>query len=386
MLQMGCKFLNVQMISPSSSMSSKLTEIRANNHFDRMTSRLADSFQFRIQEEINIRDDEIARLKSDLAYFRGMARTVNDSTKTKQKSVVEQYSELKKALFDAKSQLEMEKSQMAIEHAKTLRRMDAKHNSEVESIRRQIESIEFPAPKKPPRKPDPVKEFVKAAGRLTGRKSSSIIDDQSHSSSDSGSIADSGSYSTTRLGRSSEKESARVSEIAQLSMRREESEKRVRDLKSQISSVEKEIEEHSIEPVSESLDDFDEPKNRDLEERLSRARAAHEKRMDALHDKYESEKERGRILEKEIADAKVKAMVESRKAKEKSMRKSSVMETRRTRKYEEMRAYLDSMTASQKDAKLAELRSENRALKKEIARLDFKVYGRGGKYSKWRNL
>jgi hypothetical protein len=59
--------------------------LTARDDFRRVHSRIVESVQFKIQREINIRDDEISRLKSDLAFLRGKAHTVADTTQTSQK-------------------------------------------------------------------------------------------------------------------------------------------------------------------------------------------------------------------------------------------------------------------------------------------------------------
>ena len=367
------KFLNARM------RSSKLAQVRAGSHFDRMNSRIADSVQFRIQEEINIRDDEIGRLRSDLAYFRGMASTVTDTAKSKQRSVADQYSELRQILFNANSQLEMEKSQLATQHAKRLQKMDEKHIRDVELLRTQIEAASLPLlqPKESPRRRDRVEEFVEAANRLTGRQS---LTKEKQSSSSSESVSE--SIESVR----SPKQSARAQELAKLSQVQSEYQRKARNLRDKIASVERQIEEHSCamtsheSVASESEDDSDE----NLRERLSEERRAHDASMDELHARYRDERERGRVLESEISKARAKLV--AREKKRKPVQKKSAAEIARHRKYKEMREYLDSMTASEKEVKLAELRAENRALKKEIARLDFKVYGKGGKYRQWKNI
>jgi predicted nucleic acid-binding Zn-ribbon protein len=46
---------------------------------------------------------------------------------------------------------------------------------------------------------------------------------------------------------------------------------------------------------------------------------------------------------------------------------------------------LNSMTDQQKAAKLTSLRKENTSLKREIARLDFVLYGKNGRYKMWKS-
>ena len=49
-------------------------------------------------------------------------------------------------------------------------------------------------------------------------------------------------------------------------------------------------------------------------------------------------------------------------------------------------AAFDGMTKEEKEATRKRLLYENKSLKQEVGRLDFMIYGKGGKYSEWRNL
>jgi hypothetical protein len=52
----------------------------------------------------------------------------------------------------------------------------------------------------------------------------------------------------------------------------------------------------------------------------------------------------------------------------------------------EARGAAAGVEIAERRAKIAALLQEEKRVKQEIARLDFMVYGRSGKYQKWRNL
>ena len=295
----------------------KSAEILASEHFDRIERRVADSVQFRIQQEINLRDDEIARLRSDLRYLRGMANSVSDMTG---QALVQRCGEMKTWLAQARSRLELQKTELAIEHAKKLREIEARHN----------------------------RELMEAQRKLTERSKTEVIS--------SVFVRD-------------------IPETCSLSADKEEQESISAANQERANQLRQEIEEmkNGLKSGSKILDDeSDEEECDDCEEVLARVRQWHTRKMEKLHNEFRHETERARATEAAIARAKIDYVI---KLKNKRERNEDASMTQRNSKRSLSYSAITSGMSGQVMAQLASLRAENTLLKAEAARLKRRVYG-----------
>ena len=295
----------------------KSAEILASEHFDRIERRVADSVQFRIQQEINLRDDEIARLRSDLRYLRGMANSVSDMTG---QALAQRCGEMKTWLAQARSRLELQKAELAIEHARKLREIEARHN----------------------------RELTEAQHKLTERSktevsSSVLVRDVPETWSVSADVEEQESISTANQERASQ-------------LRRE-----IDEMK------------NGLKNGSKMLDDeSDEEERDDCEEVLARVRQWHARKMEKLHREFRHETERARATEAAITRAKIDYVVKLKKQRERN--EDASMRQRNSKRSLSYSA-VTSRTTGQVLAQLASLRAENTLLKAEASRLKRRVYG-----------
>jgi hypothetical protein len=52
--------------------------VRARDDFGRAQMRRVDALRFKLQREINLKEDEIQRLQTELVFARGRAETISD--------------------------------------------------------------------------------------------------------------------------------------------------------------------------------------------------------------------------------------------------------------------------------------------------------------------
>lgn len=341
----------------------------AQDHFDRIHSRVLDSVQFKIQSEINLKDDEISRLRNDLAFFRGRIETISDTIRTGSKTKVEQYSDLKKKLFEAQSKLSLQKTQMGIEHARTIQKMERQHTKQLNNTRAQLEQKRGCESSD-----DSVDLFVNVLRSATSRAKNTA--------------------NRKRDRFNVEKYELNQQQLTRYEMQIAENQAKLVDLQRQIDAVRDRPIITNMTITADLSEDFlnDTVVNRDdeyIQEEMEKIRSLSAAKVKRLNERYNSERHRGEALKEQIADAKIKAAesLKLRKIEEgKRNREIQAQNEVKQKKFQELKRFLNSMTQRQKEAKLKSLQSENVSLKKEIARLDWMIYGRASQYRDWKRI
>jgi hypothetical protein len=116
---------------------------RASEDYERLQLRRIDALQFKLQREINIRDDEIARLKTDIALTRGKADTISHAVQQSENLLDSQRADLKKRLSEAKSQVELRRAVIEKEHQDAVKSLDEDHQAETVKLRARLRSALF---------------------------------------------------------------------------------------------------------------------------------------------------------------------------------------------------------------------------------------------------
>jgi hypothetical protein len=340
------------------------TVLRARDDFHRVHSRIVDSVQFKIQREINIRDDEISRLKSDLAFLRGKVHTAADTANTSQKQIAERRSRLQMKVAEAKTNADMRQTKLAIEHGNVMHELESRHHAEVAALGSKLEAVMF---SRQPDDPDPIDEFLEAMrpAQTThkpddrpkptdGFKTTHPIHRFAHIGS---------GRAQTDLAKKHDN-FARIEQLDGLEDEIRAQEDLAGKLRAKIQNVLKNPPE--IEP------------DRDIETRSLREslRASHAQKRSDLEEQLRAEVDRGRAINAAIVRAKEEAEQAIRTSKK------TAPKTRIGKK----RSRVGSLSTGVRHTRVATLRAENKSLKKEIARVDFLLYGRNGKYQMWKGI
>jgi predicted RNase H-like nuclease (RuvC/YqgF family) len=121
------------------------SRVRECDDFDKLQVRRAEALHFRFQREIKIRDDEIARLETDLALVRGRADIISGTIRPSDKRLESHLGVLRNQAFEARSQCDVRRSKIQSEQEAALRELDANHEAAVERQRRKLRSVLFDA-------------------------------------------------------------------------------------------------------------------------------------------------------------------------------------------------------------------------------------------------
>jgi hypothetical protein len=351
--------------------------LRARDNFQRVHSRIVDSVQFKIQREIHIRDDEISRLKSDLAQLRGKAHTAADTTQTSQKQITDRHSHLRNKVAEAKTNADMKRTRLALEHENVMQELESRHRSEVAALDSMLEGVML-SPRSTD--PDPIDEFLdsmrpahtsykpaQAGYRLepTGGHTPGQAD---HTFAHSGrGHAPKGPRPAAGKGAKKYDNLGRIEELDRLKHEIGAQEGLAGELRAKIQEAMKNPPE--IEPEIETA----------TGPALDGLRASHKQKMSDLEGQLRAEVDRGCAIDAAIAQA-------NGEAERAPTRLKGTRTKRQTSKAQTATRRSTSLSTTDRQARVAALRFENRSLKKEIARVDFILYGRKGKYQMWKGI
>jgi chromosome segregation ATPase len=329
---------------------------RGQDDFERLQFRRTDALQFKLQRDINIRDDEICRLKTDLALIRGKA----DPFKQSDESLEKHRMELDRKVFEAKSQFERRRSRIESEHQQALQALELRHSAETQKLEKRLRSVLFES------------NLLKPIDAIDAFLSSMRIPKPK---------VDSAAKKKRR--------DAIRSEITEIEGKTRASNSRLNDLKAQLHDARKKLQAlASSELIVPAV-----PPSIALVPEIARAREA----TDALIGKLDQEKQaavdRCRAAERDISamrnqlSALTKAQTEAEAALVELQRRKELRD-----KMTQFNAPLSAgsprpvvLSAAERGVRIRNLLQEEKRLKKEIARLDFMVYGRAGKYQEWRH-
>jgi hypothetical protein len=294
---------------------------------DPVEMRMIDTFKFRAGQEILLRDDEIGRLKEKLALFRS-ARTRKPPSHSKPNHE----DELKQRHVKQESDLRLLEAKARSEHANLVQRLQQAHEIELRKLQSRLKQEYRNSAENPP--VDDVDAFIESLRPKEAQPK--VITD--------------GALDLELNGIERE---CRVAES------------RIRDLKALLEKIKLQPTESmasgsSSDLVSSSV--------------IENLKEVHYREMARLNNL---------ILDQENRSRKVQ-----RKLKRDTEASLNIYQEQIDRADRENQTWtlLSEGNEDQKEFHLNGLRNENWRLKAEISRIDFLLYGRRGKYQKWRPL
>lgn len=410
-------------------------------HNDRIQARIMDSVQFRLQQQINLKNDEIARLQSDLALLKGEIDTFSDTLKSKQKSTKEADTDINKQIAQAKHEAELKILRCKKDHSKKLQSIDEQHQNEIRTLQKSLENTIFQnteqinktSQKKVSKEEN---EEVNISNKKS-RKEDEEIDDFLESLQTTKTIAKEKIHEVKKakkvlteadLNLEDQKLAQKVELISTLEERKKKLQNKINQTKSRISQIGKDIDfdvGYGIDPTGKAnkLDLSDDvllngsydtnPENSQLHEqskpyyekvqnsmqKLKELKKKHQTLLDKLKKKIQIEQENARSKKKQIVEKEKENQLIQQKIDQIKQKFNEIAERQRKEKEKEriakenlermnsklMKAFA-SMTPQQKEIKLQSLIDENKALKREIYRLDNMIYGKAGKYNSWKDI
>lgn len=331
----------------------------ARSDFARVQARIADAANFRFQQEINLRDDEIQRLREYRAQLQAEIDTHQDTKASYNKTIQEELNAIKKQIFKANNERNV-----------TLTKMKAIHAQRLKDIDKEFQTLEVMTQKKDLKKMIPKVDRVENMIdqlKITARKSRKVRDNE---------LIDKDVIIQLKQYKKQIK-NLQIQETnleKQLYQKQNEPEPELSETSS-ISESSESIQESSIEPIQMSVNY---PKLiKQLEEKSK-------VKIRKLQNKISSANEMQEMICQKINNAKQKNDEMNQTKKILNGNKKSKKE--KARKEKEIREYFSSLTQIQKQLVYEKLIEDNKSLKREIYRLDNMIYGKAGKYHHWKNI
>jgi hypothetical protein len=333
---------------------------RDTEYDERIQYRISDSVKFRIQEEINLRDDEIRRLKTDLAYLRGCLVCGPATSSAPSKSISDQYSSLKRELFDRQNALEIKIQQEKIEHKNLLRHLADVHNEKLDQLREKIHKA----------------MLMKKPDADEGGQFDNFLESLKQSAANAETV------SKKTIGKFDVDPDGRDPEILIIERDVERNNQKAAELKRQISNVRK-ISADYAPPSKANKHDSDIPRTGDDLHRSKEHKLvmdAHRAEMKNIERQLRGAISAGRDLDRNLRTLKANDTNGQSEGKRRHGGRLDVISR------EALIEKLGLMSDEEKKEELELMVGDNRVLKREIARLDFMIYGKAGKYQRWKNV
>lgn len=335
---------------------------------DRVQRRVFEALKFRCEREIKVRDDEIERLKEKLELFRN--RYVTDMPKVDKLYL----HKLRQQLFQRQAELKMKKMNMAIEHEKKIQEMETDHRAEIARLQEARDRrADRDASSQTSETENAVSEFLSSVSKIIKHVPN----------------AKQPEYDPVLA-------AAKDLRAAQYAERADKNLDRVAVLKNLLDKIKSQPLESTIDSESEvapddvssvcTVDDSIQEMTREFVRDFDHLKEEHSTEMKELKRRMRIARRHVKQRSRELKEAKRQGSITEKEIS------SNIREQRRIiaakqrkfdRENETLQLLMDT-TEPDKEAYVQELRAENARLKKEVARLDFAVYGRNGKYRKWR--
>jgi hypothetical protein len=261
--------------------------------------------------------------------------------------------DLKNKIFEARSQLDIRQSKIQIEHQEALREMEMNYQTQLEQHRWKLRSALFGRAHTVPT--DDVDVFLNV---LRGpQPSPEEIRERKHRES-------------------------LESELTRFEKANHVSEGRIKDLKEKIDNLRKKLNEFENSEEDESVDII--APVPDLSAEIAEVKKVHESMMKKIEQQKAEETQIGTKIQHEIETARE----ESEKLQQKKAAEAKAKAESQQKQKKKMGGVGTPhvVTLAERRARIEALLQEEKRLQKEIARLDFMIYGRAGKYQKWRNI
>lgn len=387
------------------------TRTTAREDYDRVQSRVLDALHFKLQQAINLKDDEIARLEDEITYLKGQLEASEMQMPKGSIQTSETILNLKRKIFKAQQKSAMLISQTKTKFAQDMKELAASHQEHVKALRQQIE-MQLLGDVNPTKikKQDEVDEFLESLNDTKYRIRSRVKTTETALPVMNSSFVE------------FQKEEGKLNEAKQ----------KVRDLQNQVDSVKAEIallerenkpaqpsykpakkgsernknrksdsiteSDYSLSPAekesttseisydsnaSEYEDDIEDSVDDALQAELEKQKKDFEDQMAQIKKQHEKEVKK---LKDQIAEHQNFITTAAKLDEQNETSSAAKAHKSRLDRTKKLSEELSRMSAKQKETKRKQLILENKTLKREIGRLDFMVYGKSGKYNKWRLL
>ena len=407
-------------------------------HNERIQARIMDSVQFRLQQQINLKNDEIARLQSDLSLLKGEIDTFSDTLKAKQKSTKEADKDINQKVTQAKHEAELKILQCKKEHSKKLQLIEQQHQSEVQSLQQTLEKTifqNFNQSNEISRKKSLKEEEFNS--EIDKEHEDIEIDDFLESLQTTKTIAKEKIQEIKKpkkmlteadLEIRDQNLEQKMNLISSLEERKKKLKNKIEQVKENILQIKKDIDYdvntepdptgklHKLDlskdallngsydnnPEGVQVDEQNRPyleKVQNSMRKLDELKKKYQTTLNKLrkkirieHDSIQSKQQQiakkeneNKLMDQKIIKLKQKLdEIAERQNKERERERLS-RENSIAMNSKLMKA-LSSMTPQQKEIKLQSLIVENKALKREIFRLDNMIYGKAGRYHSWKDI
>lgn len=354
----------------------------AREDYDRIQARKLDALHFRLQQAINLKDDEITRLKDEIAYLEAQMNVCDDKKLSKNGPIDERIQNLKFKIFKSQQKYALLITNKKTDYTKEINAVNMQHQEQVNRLRKEIEDVMFNdniMSSKDAQFSDPVDAFLES---INSKKYRNKISEDSQKSD----IPPPFIQKT-------------LEDVQKIEDKNMELKEHIKDLENQINKVQKQIAEAEAQNISnlsddsETIDDdsfdiHDESADSEIEdletkfqEDLDHIRKGHQAKVAQFKQK---------IARQEKAIAKFANVAFNSSGNDESYaqsaRRSNTSRSSRMDATQSIYNEIASLTDAQKEKKRKALLIENASLKREIGRLDYMVYGKAGKYAKWRNI
>ena len=332
-----------------------------------MQRRVFDTLKFRFEREIRVRDDEIERLKEKLDMFK------NRGVMHAPRLDYSRLQELRQQVFERQTEIKMAKTDMAIEHEKRIQELENNHRAQMRQIQARADG-ESERMRQASGMDKAVGDFVSSVKRMIKKMPE---------------------------GKAIEYDPVvAAAKDLEAAAYRDEADRNI----DRLTVLRNLVEKIKAQPMDCSVDANSEVEPDDIssvctvDETLEEMMRDFVRNVDIMKDKHASEmaqlRRRAEILRRQVRKRKKElrcarkqgSMTESELSSSiKTHRRILATKQRRFDRENETLQILIVKNDAEKETYAEELRVENSRLKKEVARLDFAVYGRTGKYHKWRN-
>ena len=332
-----------------------------------MQRRVFDTLKFRFKREIRVRDDEIERLKEKLDMFK------NRGVMHAPRLDYSRLQELRQQVFERQTEIKMAKTDMAIEHEKRIQELENNHRAQMRQIQARADG-ESERMRQASGTDKAVGDFVSSVKRMIKKMPE---------------------------GKAIEYDPVvAAAKDLEAAAYRDEADRNI----DRLTVLRNLVEKIKAQPMDCSVDANSEVEPDDIssvctvDETLEEMMRDFVRNVDIMKDKHASEmaqlRRRAEILRRQVRKRKKElrcarkqgSMTESELSSSiKTQRRILATKQRRFDRENETLQILIVKNDAEKETYAEELRAENSRLKKEVARLDFAVYGRTGKYHKWRN-
>lgn len=401
-------------------MNANLPELPEETNFSsRKEFRIYDRINFRLRQEILVRDDEIKRLKKrlesiKLIKLKGNSRKAILSNKDFEENniLAEQLANLRKQIFIESSKAEMKLTNSSIQHSQKISKMNQKFNEEVQELKQTLYQIvssnNFENSQASDEESAQVEQFLNSLRNIISSKNKKDInpknenpsnfvyyEDKKNKNVDESIFSDSRNFDMHLYNEEIQDNEQRINQIRQLIKKYQSNSSLVlgdtrSDYYSQNakSNYETEISLNgSQNNLSNSSIDIDNSNYIQTQARIQKLVNEHKKQVELLQKKIRKEKKNALLKQRKIeiatsqsflTDAEIaETMKVQEKIKKKKEKKNSLRITIES---------LSEMTIQQREELLSRLKIENITLKREIVRVDYVAYGRTGKYQRWKKL